>query len=160
MFEADEDGVYARIGIAPARFYFALAVQVMLGLLLLYMAYISPAGLIGKLLIMGLGIGMLVQANRLRLSSDCEILLTDAGLVTQDGVMLAPLDQIKEVSRGSFAFKPSNGFAVTLTESLGFLWVPGLWWRFGKRVGIGGVTGAGAAKFMAEQISYKIAMRG
>lgn len=160
MFEADENGVYARIGVAPARFYFAFAVQVMLGLVLLYMAYVSPAGVIGKLLIMALGVVILVQANRLRLSWHCEILLTDAGLVTQDGVMLAPLDQIKEVSRGAFAFKPSNGFSVALTENLGILWVPGLWWRIGKRVGIGGVTSAGAAKFMAEQLSLQIATRG
>ena len=159
MFQADEDGVYARITIAPARFYFAFAVQVALGLVLIYMAFVSPAGIIGKTLLIVLGAFMLLQANRLRNSIDCAVMLTDEGLVTNEGVVLAPIDQIKEVSRGAFALKPSNGFSVTLTESLGFLWVPGLWWRFGKRVGIGGVTGAGAAKFMAEQISYKIAAR-
>jgi len=144
MFEADEDGVYARIAIAPARFFFAFVVQILLGLVLIYMAFNSAAGVVGKVLIIALGVGMLVQANRLRGSLKDEVWLTDAGLVTNEGLMLAPLDQIKEVSRGAFALKPSNGFSVVLDEKLGFLWVPGLWWR----------------KFMAEQISYKIAERG
>lgn len=157
MFQADEDGIYARITIAPARFYFAFGVQVLLGLVLIYMAFISAAGLFGKIVIIALGVFMWFQANRLRQSLGCEIWLTDEGLVTNEGVILAPMDQITGVSRGAFALKPSNGFSVGLKESLGFLWVPGLWWRFGKRVGIGGVTGAGAAKFMAEQISFKIA---
>lgn len=159
MFEADEDGVYARVMISPVRFYFSVLVQVMLAFVLLYMAVISISGIIGKLIIITLAVFMLLQVNRLRQSLGREVWLTDAGIVTSDGLMLAPMGQIKEVSRGTFAFKPSNGFSVTLTDSLGFLWVPGFWWRIGRKVGIGGVTAASAAKFMAEQIAYKIALR-
>jgi len=38
-------------------------------------------------------------------------------------------------------------------------WSPGMWWRMGRRVGIGGTVAAGPAKFMAEQIALRIATR-
>ncbi|SEV98219.1 hypothetical protein SAMN04488515_0506 [Cognatiyoonia koreensis] len=157
MFQPDEDGIFAKITVSGARFQFAFLVQIALGLLLIYMAFISPAGIFGKAIIVVFGIAMLVQANRLRANAKREIWLTDEGIVTNDGTVLAAMDQIVSVSRGSFALKPSNGFSVTLREKHSFLWVPGLWWRFGTRVGIGGITSAGAAKFMAEQLSLRVA---
>jgi hypothetical protein len=36
------------------------------------------------------------------------------------------------------------------------VWAPGLWWRFGKRVGVGGVTPAGQGKAMADVIAARI----
>jgi hypothetical protein len=37
-------------------------------------------------------------------------------------------------------------------------WYPGLWWRMGRRVGIGGVTSAAQTKAMAEIIAAMIAV--
>lgn len=160
MFQPDEDGIYAKVTVSGARFQFAFLVQIALGLLLIYMAFISPAGIVAKALIVVMGVAMLFQANRLRASANREIWLTDAGIVTNDGLVLAEMDQVLNVSRGSFAMKPSNGFSVTLRDKHSALWVPGLWWRFGKQLGIGGVTGAGAAKFMAEQLALRIITKG
>ncbi|HAR51528.1 MAG TPA: hypothetical protein DCS45_06565, partial [Roseovarius nubinhibens] len=56
-------------------------------------------------------------------------------------------------------FKPSNGFIVILKEAQKPRWEPGMWWRLGRRVGIGGVTGAAEAKAMAEVISGQILAR-
>lgn len=159
MFDPDKDGIYAKITVSAPRFYFAFAVQIALGLILIYMAFAGPAGVLGKFFLITIGVLMLLQAYRLRGAVAREIWLTDAGIVTDDGLLLAPMDQITEVSRGAFALKPSNGFAVTMSQKHSFLWVPGLWWRFGTRVGLGGVTGAGAAKFMAEQIALRVATR-
>jgi hypothetical protein len=42
---------------------------------------------------------------------------------------------------------------------MGFAWVPGLWWRIGKRVGVGGVTPSQPARYMAEVMSAMILER-
>jgi hypothetical protein len=39
-------------------------------------------------------------------------------------------------------------------------WHPGLWWRLGQRIGIGGVTPGSQSKSMAEILSIMIAQRG
>ena len=72
------------------------------------------------------------------------------------GTVLARIDEIRSVVRGTFALKPSNGFTLVLNSKKPRAWMPGLWWRLGRRVGVGGVTNAGQAKFMAERISMMI----
>jgi hypothetical protein len=56
--------------------------------------------------------------------------------------------------------KPSNGFTVVMETKQPRAWAPGLWWRVGRRVGVGGVTGASQTKFMAEQIALRLAQGG
>jgi hypothetical protein len=63
------------------------------------------------------------------------------------------------VERGAFAFKPSNGFLVRLDKPLGRGWAPGLWWRLGRLLGVGGVTSASQSKAMAEILSLELARR-
>ena len=65
----------------------------------------------------------------------------------------------RSVDRGLFAFKPSNGFVVVLSQGGWRGWAPGLWWRLGRRLGVGGVTSAAQAKAMAEILSIEIARR-
>jgi hypothetical protein len=63
------------------------------------------------------------------------------------------------VERGAFALKPSNGFTLVMKHKSPRAWAPGIWWRTGYRVGVGGVTAAGQSRFMAEQIALMIARR-
>lgn len=87
-------------------------------------------------------------------------LVLDAdGIRDHDGQLIAAIDQIKSVDRGVFAFKPSGGFLLHLTEKAPFGWAPGLWWRRGRTVGVGGVTHGHAAKAMAEELAMRIAAR-
>lgn len=85
--------------------------------------------------------------------------LTDEELRDTNGRVLARLDQILSVDRGTFAFKPSGGFVLRLTEAPGAAWQPGLWWRFGTRLGVGGVTSRAEARFLADTIMFKIVER-
>jgi hypothetical protein len=85
--------------------------------------------------------------------------LTDSRLRDTSGKLDLPLSQITAIDRGTFAFKPSNGFVVVLNAPQPRAWAPGLWWCLGKRVGIGGVTSRHEGKFMAEQLAMKIALR-
>ncbi|MGH1329811.1 MAG: hypothetical protein ACRBBK_02940 [Paracoccaceae bacterium] len=89
--------------------------------------------------------------------------LTNTGILREtgpEGRILARVEDVKAVERGSFALKPSNGFSLTFhqTQERGF--ALGLWWRAHKRLGVGGVTPASQGKFMAELIVAQIAARG
>ena len=83
-------------------------------------------------------------------------MLTDTDLRDSDGVVLARLDQIIRVDRGAMAMKPANGFTLVLDARQPFGWAPGMWWRLGRRVGVGGVAVAHQAKFMAEVIAERM----
>ena len=89
----------------------------------------------------------------MRRATSSSIELRRDGLYDQDGTLIARIDNIKRMDRGILAFKPSNGFILLLTEPMPRAWRPGLWWRFGRRVGVGGVTSAGMTKGMSEILS-------
>ncbi|MBO9452181.1 hypothetical protein J7426_18040 [Tropicibacter sp. R16_0] len=86
--------------------------------------------------------------------------LTETELRSTDGQVIARIEDIESLDRGVFAFKPSNGFLLRTSQPASGVWQPGLWWRMGRRIGIGGVTPGSQSKFMAEMISAMIAQRG
>jgi hypothetical protein len=63
------------------------------------------------------------------------------------------------VDRGTFAFKPSNGFLLRTETRQPRLWQPGLYWRTGRRIGVGGITRAAESKALADLIAIKLAER-
>ncbi|MEJ6609340.1 MAG: hypothetical protein QNL63_06380, partial [Paracoccaceae bacterium] len=73
--------------------------------------------------------------------------------------VIAYVDQIVSIDRGMLAFKPSNGFIFKVKTAQPRAWNPGLWWRFGRRVGVGGVTPGSSTKMMADIIAAKLAER-
>lgn len=159
MFTADETGVYARVQASQARRVFAVLVLVVLGALLLYSALAQPPAAIWLVFMLLLGGGALWLAEKLRRATLGTIELTEHDLRDTNGRVLATMHEIRAIERGVLAFKPSNGFTLVLTVSKPRAWAPGLWWRIGKRVGVGGVTSATQAKFMAEQIAFRLAER-
>lgn len=96
------------------------------------------------------------MAQRLWRSTQTYIQLTHDGLHDSAGRVLARLDDIRSVERGPFAFKPPHGFAVKVSTPGPRTVVPGVWWRFGRRVGVGGTTPPSQARFMAEVLSTLI----
>jgi len=156
MFQPDEDGIYAHVQASPARRIFAYGVLFLLGALVIYVTLVQPPALLWMVFMLGFGFVMLLQAERLRRATTHVIELTETELRDSSGTVLARIDEIRSVERGTFAFKPSNGFTLVLHSKKPRAWMPGLWWRFGRRVGVGGVTNAGQSKFMAERISMMI----
>ena len=156
MFEADEDGIYARVSASPARRVFAYGVLFGLGALLIYLPLVEPPAVLWAIAMVAAGVGSIMMAERLRRATLQEILLTETDVRDSNGVVLALLKDVRLVDRGAFAFKPSNGFTLVLDAKKPRAWAPGLWWRLGRRVGIGGVTSAAQAKFMAEQIAFRL----
>ncbi|CTQ49911.1 hypothetical protein [Jannaschia donghaensis] len=137
-----------------------LAIQVLLGFLLLWLAVMHPpSNPLWLLFLIVLGVAALALAQKGWRGSAQAIVLREDGLFSEDGRPIAPLDDIASVDRALFSFKPSNGFLIRLKRPIGRAWVPGMWWRVGRRVGIGGVTGGADTKIVADALSFMVADR-
>lgn len=156
MFQPDQNGVIAIVHASQPRRYFACAVMFVLGATLIYTALAQPPALPWLLFLLTFGGAALWLGERLWRATQRGIVLTETELRDTSGTLLARLDEVSHVDRGALAMKPANGFTLVLTERHGRGWAPGLWWRVGKRVGVGGVTAAGETKFMAEQIAQRL----
>ncbi len=156
MSQSDTSDVYATVQASAVRRIFAFGVLLGLGGLVIYSALVQPPSPVWLVFMLAFGVAMLWLAETMRRCTLWVIELTDTELRATNGFVLARMDEIVAVDRGAFAFKPSNGFTLKLKNTKPRAWAPGLWWRFGRRVGVGGVTSAGQAKFMAEQIALRI----
>ncbi|MDO6589125.1 hypothetical protein DS901_04285 [Loktanella sp. D2R18] len=156
MSQSETNEVHATVQTTAVRRIFAFGVLLGLGGLVIYTALVQPPSPVWLVFMLAFGVTMLWLAETMRRSTLWVIELTDTELRATNGFVLARMDEIVAVDRGAFAFKPSNGFTLKLKNQKPRAWAPGLWWRFGRRVGVGGVTSAGQAKFMAEQIALRI----
>lgn len=158
--ELGADAVLARLDASQPRRMIGVAVQAALGVVILSLAFSFPREQ------MALRVGMVVLAGLVFYggyltwrATAMGLVLTVSGLRDDNGRLLAEVANVREVSRGAFALKPSHGFSLVLFQGMGFAWVPGLWWRIGKRVGVGGVTPSQPARYMAEVIAALITAR-
>ena len=156
MFQPDKDGIYATVHASPVRRLFAYGILFVLGALVIYTTLARPPALHWMIFMLVFGVAMLWLAERLRRATTMAIELTEDELRDSSGTVLARIADVRMVERGALAFKPSNGFTLVMAKKKPRAWAPGLWWRVGRRVGVGGVTSAGASKFMAEQIALRI----
>lgn len=149
-------------GMVPSilRRGFGCGVLFALGFLLFYIAIVEPPeGLQWILVLLLIGLASNYAGYMMWHWSGRMIELTDDGLRMSDGTVIAHLEDIRSVDRSFFAFKPSNGFLVTLKTRQPTTWAPGLWWRIGKRIGIGGLTSGAEGKIMADTLATMIAER-
>ena len=154
------DDVIARIRPTPARRALALLMLFGLGGMLIYLALAAPPAHLGwQVFLLAVGAGALVLGERMRRATSKSVELTEEELRVSDGTVLARMEDIVGLDRGLFAFKPSNGFVVLVAEPGPAAWAPGLWWRIGRRIGIGGVTPSAEGKFAAELIAQHLARR-
>ncbi|MGR3757515.1 MAG: hypothetical protein ACU0AT_09855 [Tranquillimonas sp.] len=151
--------VLARIRPSLPRRVLGAALLASLGALLVWLAFATAPAPGWRAVLLIVGAGSLWLSVRLWQATARGLVLTGAGLTEEDGRPVAPLDQIAGIERGTFAFKPSNGFLLRLHDTAPRAWAPGLWWRIGRRVGVGGVTSSNEAKFAAEMLSSLLAER-
>ncbi len=143
---------------APRRL-FGMLVLASLGGLLIYLALATPQQMWGKVMLLCLGTGALYVLTLMHKATAGRLDLTEEGLFDQDGNLLVSIDDIASVDRGHFAIKPSNGFVIRLRNRASRAWAPGLWWRNGRRLGVGGVTSAAQSKYMADALLAMLAER-
>ncbi len=154
------DEVLATVRASTPRRGFAIVVLGCLGLMLIYLAFTAPpAGLGFQVTLIGLGMSSLWLTNRMWVVTQRAIELTASELRLSDGTVLTTTEAIESIDRGMFAFKPSNGFTLKLAKKAPRGWHPGMWWRFGRRLGVGGVTPGAQTKIMADVISAMIMSR-
>ncbi|WP_338548788.1 hypothetical protein [Roseovarius phycicola] len=142
---------------SPGRRVLGVGALALLGLLAVYVAMARPPGaLLWQMFLVVIGGLALWMADAMRRATALAVELTREGLRTSDGEMIARLEDIDSLDRGIFAFKPSNGFLIKLKQKAPARWRPGLWWRMGKRVGIGGVTPGAQSRAMADIVTALI----
>lgn len=155
-----DDDVLITVRASAPRRYFAIGVLGLLGVILIYLSIMRPPAELGlQVFLIVLGLAVLWLTERLRRATRLSLDLTRSELRCSNGDLLARVDEIASLDRGVFAYKPSNGFLLRLAHKGPARWEPGMWWRTGRRLGVGGVAAAPQTKAMAEMISAMIAER-
>ncbi len=80
------------------------------------------------------------------------VIFEEGRLYDDSGIEICHVDDVSELEKGLHLFKPSSGFVLKLKSKQTLAWSPGLWWRIGHRVGVGGATPGRRAKAMADAI--------
>ncbi len=158
--DQDPNAVLATITASPGRRILGIGSLWILSLMVIYVAIVQPPELGWQLFLLVLGGGSIWIAELMRRATAVTLELTREELRDSMGVVLARIDEVTGLDRGMFAFKPSNGFLLRLDNKKPRAWRPGLWWSLGSRIGVGGMTPAHEAKFMAEIIASLLAERG
>lgn len=138
---------------SPPRRYLAAVMLAALAALFLWIGVAEPLAWPWRVAMTGAGGAIGYICWRMWRDTRGALVLTRQGIFTDRGIAVAPLADVVSVDRGAFAFKPSNGFVVRLRRSAAPAWRPGLWWRIGGRIGVGGVTPAAEARAMAEALA-------
>jgi hypothetical protein len=158
------DEVLAVLKASPPRRALGVGTVLTLGALAVYVALFEPPGHPGwTVFLLVLGLGALWLSNKMRHATLAHLELTRDELRSSTGEVLVRVADVELLERGAFAFKPSNGFTLKLRPQgapVPRRWEPGLWWRRGRRVGIGGVTPGSQARVMAELLTELMAQQG
>lgn len=124
-----------------------------LGGLLIAMAVSTPLGPVWRVGFVALGAGALWGGLGMYRATRAVLELTRTELRERGGEVLARIAEIERVDRSMFAMKPSNGFLLVLSAPQRRAWRPGLWWRLGRRVAVGGVTAGSQTRPVADIIA-------
>jgi len=146
----------------PARRVTAVAGVGLLGSILIYVAATHPPqDFLWLLFLVVLGGACMYGSWRMWVVTGVRLELTQTELREQDGRVLFTIDEVARVDRGFFAFKPANGFLIKLKErtTRGRVYAPGLWWRAGKTLMVGGVVSGQQAKAVADLIKVLLLER-
>ncbi len=153
------DEVLVTVEASGLRRVMGVTMLAVVGVALLSVAVSNPPSLAWLVFLLVVGLGALWLAVRMWQGTQYEIELTEEVLRCTDGTVIAQVADIEAIDRGFFAFKPSNGFLIRTATPGARVWLPGLWWRAGRRIGIGGVTPGSQSKTMSEILSAMIAKR-
>jgi hypothetical protein len=156
----DPDEVLARIRPKPARRWFAIGVTGLLAAILIYIAAaFTPVDLVWLAFLIALGLLCAYWAWLVWRATSVSLELTPTELREEGGRRLCAIEDVDRVDSGFFAFKPAAGFLVHLRTPMSRVYAPGLWWRAGRRVAVGGVTSRAEGKAVAELINVMLAER-
>jgi hypothetical protein len=152
---ADQPVIYLKP--VAAKRYTALAMLYVLAGILAWVAVVQPpAGLGWQIFLWVLAIGAVLMANATAKATAQGLQLRGDAIYTDAGEVLVQVADIRKIDRGVFAVKPSNGFLLRLKTKHPRGWAPGVWWRLGRVMGVGGVTSKIQAQIMAETLALLV----
>ena len=154
-----KDDVLITVQVASARRFVGLFSIFILAVLLVYLGLNHQGAILAKLVFVALGVACGIAGYYMREATRNGLELTREELRETSGLVLARVEDVVRVDRGAFAMKPSNGFSVFVNQDQPRAWRLGLWWRYGKRIGVGGIINVGQAKAMAEKLTDLVAER-
>ncbi|NVO24808.1 hypothetical protein HJ526_16540 [Donghicola sp. C2-DW-16] len=150
------ENVTLRIIPSTLRIWMGVGALFGLGGLLLYLALAYPPASLGlQIFLILFGLFSIYGGARMMQSGRLSLELNGDTLTDSQGRLVATIDNIVKVERGAFAFKPSHGFVLHLSEPMPRAWFPGIYWRMGRRVAVGGVLPGGETKAVADIISAR-----
>lgn len=153
------DDVLATIEASAPRRVIGTATLGATGCILVYLAFATPPSPAWLAFLLVVGAGALWLAVRMWQATVHRIELTPEELRCSNGQVIAKVSEIEIIDRGFFAFKPSNGFLIRTSKPAPRSWLPGLWWRAGRRIGVGGVTPGQQGKVMSDILAAMLAQR-
>lgn len=158
--EATLQQVLATLYPSAARRLFGLFSLFAIGIILLAVAFTHPpTSILWLIFLLIFGCGALAWGEKMRRDTKVHLELTEEELRDSNGRVLAKLSEIDKIDYGTFAIKPSSGFRLRLKEPKEKAWAPGLWWRFSRNVGVGGIARSSEAKHMAQTITALLSER-
>ncbi|KIC42169.1 hypothetical protein RA27_01875 [Ruegeria sp. ANG-R] len=152
-----QEEVLATVAASSPRRWTGVGMLVTVGVLVIYVALASPPQFGWQVFLLAAGAAAFWLAHRMWSATEDRIELTPSQLRTGSGQVICKVEDVEAVDRSVFAFKPSNGFLVKTHTPNSNNWAPGLWWRVGRRIGVGGMTAAAETKFMSEMLSAMLA---
>lgn len=155
----DPNEVLVTAGASAGRRILGLGSLGLLGVMLIYIAVVQSPEIQWRVFLLVLGVVSLWMVDRMRRATSSCLELTETELRDSDGTVIALVADIDGLDRGFFAFKPSNGFLMRTVTKGEAAWRPGMWWRVGRRIGVGGMMPAHQSKQIAEILAIMMAKR-
>lgn len=153
------DEVLATVTASALRRWLGVGMTGFVAFVCLWACLTNPPNGVTLLVLLGIGIFAAWMGYRLWHATIHPLILTEDELRSGDGTVLVRVDDIELMDRGFFAFKPTHGFLLRTKTKEPNVWRPGMWWRMGRRIGVGGVTPGRESKFMSEVLATLIAKR-
>jgi len=151
--------VLAVVNVSVARRWLAIGLLLLVGGAMIYAAFTAPPSAALQAFLIAGGALALWMADKMRRATETWLELTQTELRDNTGRILARVADIRSLDRGFLAFKPSNGFLIRTKTPGPRAWMPGLWWRAGRRIGVGGVTSGVQTRIMADLIAAMVRQR-
>lgn len=163
MTRKDTPHILLRLHPSPLRRYTGVAMLVAFGVMAAVAGLEAPPDRMALRLglpALGLGLGWMAWRTWRATARGLE-LTPDTLRETDGGRVLARIEDIALVDTSAVAlFKPAGGFVITLKSPAPLGWASGLWWRMGRRLGVGGTTARVEAKQMAAMLAEMARRRG
>ena len=85
--------------------------------------------------------------------SNVGFLINKMGLYDLHENLICRISDIQRVDSSPYTFKSANGFIIILKEKTSFQLVPGLYWRLGRRISVGGLISKNESKLLSTAVA-------